>query len=570
MHKPAAAANLKPRTGARLLVDTLAANGLTRAFSVPGESFLAVLDALSDSPIDFVVCRQEGGAAMMADAAGKLTGKPGLCFVTRGPGATNASAGVHVASQDSTPMILFVGNVARAFRGREAFQEIDCKTVFGSMAKWVAEIDDAANVPEVVTRAIREATEGRPGPVVISIPEDMLSEEAAVADAAAIGPAETAPSSADMKRLQDMLAAATRPIAIVGGSCWSEEAVKSLVRFAERFDLPVAASFRRQMLFPSDHDCYAGDLGLGPNPKLAGRIRSADLVLLIGGRLGEVPSQGYTLLGQPPEPKMKFVHVHASADELGRVWRPALPIHASPRAFAAALETVEPPREIGWRERRIAARADYLAWSEEVPKHPGAVQMGTIVRFLRERLPADAIVCNGAGNFSVWVHRFHRYRRFGTQLAPVSGSMGYGVPAAVAAKRICPERTVVAFSGDGDFLMTGQEFATAVQYDLAVRILVIDNASYGTIRMHQEKHYPGRVFGTDLRNPDFAALARAYGAEGFTAAREEDVVPALEAAFAAKGPAVVHVKLDIDAILPSTTLSAIRQKALSAGAGKRG
>ena len=566
MHKPAtqASASLRPRTGARLLVDALAGHGLRHAFSVPGESFLAVLDALSDSPIDFVVCRQEGGAAMMAEAAGKLTGKPGLCFVTRGPGATNASSGVHVARQDSTPMLLFVGNVARGFRGREAFQEIDCKAVFGTLAKWVVEIDAAARVPELVAEALRAATHGRPGPVVVSIPEDMLTEEAAVADAPAVESDEISPKPADMMRLQQMLGTAERPLAIVGGSRWSEQAVAALTRFAARFDLPVVASFRRQMLFPADHDCYAGELGLGPNPKLAERIKAADLVLLLGGRLGEVPSQGYKLLGVP-DPGVALVHVHASADELGRVYRPALAIHASPSAFAAALEGLEPPREINeikWREWRERARADYLAWSEEIPAHPGSVQMGTLVRFLRERLPADTIVCNGAGNFSVWVHRFHRSRKYGTQLGPVSGSMGYGVPAAIAAKRLAPDRTVVAFSGDGDFLMTGQELATAVQYGLAIRILIIDNGSYGTIRMHQERHYPGRVFGTDLRNPDYAALARAYGAEGFTVARDEEAIPALAAAFAAKGAAVVHVKLDIDAILPTTTLSAIRAKAL--------
>ena len=564
MHKPAPAtsAALRPRTGARLLIDALAANGLTHAFGVPGESFLAVLDALSDSPIDFVVCRQEGGAAMMADAAGKLTGKPGLCFVTRGPGATNASSGVHVAQQDSTPMLLFVGNIARGFRGREAFQEIDCKAVFGTLAKWVTEIDEAARVPEVIARAVRMATQGRPGPVVVSIPEDMLTEEAVVADAPAVEATEVWPAPADMARLQKMLAAAERPIAIVGGSRWSAEAVVALARFAERFDLPVAASFRRQTLFPADHDCYAGELGLGPNPKLAERIKSADLVLLLGGRLGEIPSQGYRLLGLP-DPGVPLIHVHAASEELGRVYQPALAIHASPNAFTAALAGLAPPREIKWRDRRKAARADYLAWSEEIPQHPGDVQMGTIVRFLREKLPADTIVCNGAGNFSVWVHRFHRYRKFGTQLGPISGSMGYGVPAAIAAKRLLLDRTVVAFSGDGDFLMTGQELATAVQYGLAVRIIIIDNGSYGTIRLHQERHYPGRVFGTDLRNPDFAALARAYGAEGFTAARDEEVLPALEAAFAARGAAVVHVKLATDAILPTTTLTAIRAKALA-------
>jgi acetolactate synthase-1/2/3 large subunit len=568
MQKPAAS-SLKPRTGARLIVDALAGHGLTHAFGVPGESFLAVLDALSESPIDFVTCRQEGGAAMMAEAAGKLTGKAGVCFVTRGPGATNASAGVHVAQQDSTPMLLFVGNVARGFRGREAFQEIDVEAVFGTLAKWAVEIEEAQRVPEIVAEAVRIAMQGRPGPVVISIPEDMLTEEATVEDAPVFEMAESWPGPADMTRLREMLASCALPIAIVGGSRWSEKAVAAFADFAQRFDLPVAASFRRQMLFSADHDCYAGDLGLGANPKLVERIKEADLVLLIGGRLGEVPSQGYRLLGVS-DPGVTLIHVHASADELGRVYQPALAIHASPNAFAASLAAIEAPREIGWHDWRRAARADYLAWSDEIPRHPGPVQMGTILRFLRERLPADAIVCNGAGNFSVWVHRFHRYRRFGTQLAPVSGSMGYGVPAAIAAKRLKPAATVVAFTGDGDFLMTGQELATAVQYGLAIRILVIDNGSYGTIRMHQERHYPGRVFATDLRNPDFAALARAYGAEGWTVERDGDAVPMLEKAFAAKGASVVHVKLDPEAILPTATLSDIRARALRTRGPEKG
>jgi len=557
MHKP----RTNARTGARILIDALQGHGLKHAFGVPGESYLAALDALMDSKIDFVVCRQEGGAAMMAEAAGKLTGQPGLCFVTRGPGMTNASAGLHVAQQDSTPLILLAGQIPREFRHREAFQEIDPGAVFGTMAKWVVEIDDAARTPEFVARAVRVATQGRPGPVVITLPEDMLVEEAAAEDVATFEPAEIAPAPADMTRLQTMLHAAERPVVIVGGSRWSEGAVASLVRFAERFDLPVAASFRRQMLFPNTHDCYAGDLGTGPNPKLAERVKNADLVLVFGARFSEWPSQGYTLLSAP-DPKKPFVHVHAGIEELGRVYQPALAINATPIAFAAALENVQPPKQIRWRDWRKSARADYLAWSEDVPKHPGSVQMGTIMRWLREHLPANAILCNGAGNFSVWLHRFYRYPRFGTQLAPLSGSMGYGVPAAVAAKRVHPERTVMAFSGDGDFLMTGQELATAVQYGLAVRLFVIDNGTYGTIRMHQEREFPGRVFGTDLRNPDFAAYARAFGAEGFTIANDRDAASALEAAFAAKVASVIHVKLDPEAITPATTLSAIRAKAM--------
>jgi acetolactate synthase-1/2/3 large subunit len=560
MHKPRSNA----RTGARILIDALQGHGLKHAFGVPGESYLAALDALLDSKIDFLVCRQEGGAAMMAEATGKLTGRPGLCFVTRGPGMTNASAGVHVAQQDSTPMILLAGQIPRHFRHREAFQEVDARAVFGTMAKWVVEIDDPARTPEFVARAVRVATQGRPGPVVITLPEDMLVEEAAADDLAAFEPVEISPAPSDMARLQKLLSAAERPLVIAGGSRWNENAVASLVRFAERFDIPVAVSFRRQMLFPNQHDCYAGDLGTGPNPKLAERVKNADLVLVFGARFSEWPSQGYTLLAAP-DPGKTLVHVHAGIEELGRVYQPALAINATPVAFAAALEGLEPPKDIRPRAWRKAARADYLAWSEEVPKHPGAAQMGTIVRWLREHLPADSILCNGAGNFSVWLHRFYRYPQFGTQLAPLSGSMGYGVPAAVAAKRIHPERTVMAFSGDGDFLMTGQELATAVQYGLAVRLFVIDNSTYGTIRMHQEREYPGRVFGTDLRNPDFAAYARAFGAEGFTIENDKDAVPALEAAFAAKTASVIHVKLDPEAITPTTTLSAIRAKAMGRG-----
>jgi acetolactate synthase I/II/III large subunit len=559
MHKPQTA--LKPRTGAQLIVDALAANGLTQAFGVPGESFLAVLDAMYQSPVEFMVCRQEGGAAMMAEAAGKLTGKPGVCFVTRGPGAANASAGVHVAQQDSSPMLLFIGQITREYRGREAFQEVDFEKFFGPLAKWAVEINDPARIPEIVARAIRVATQGRPGPVVISLPEDMLTEEVTVADAPVVEPAETWPALADMMRLQKMLGTAKKPIAIIGGSRWSEKACASLARFAERFDLPVIASFRRQPLLSADHESYAGELNLGANPKVVERVKASDLVLLINARLGEIASQGYTVLGIP-DPGMPLVQVHADETELGRVYQPTLAIHASPNAFAASLEGVQPPAQIPWSDWRKSARADYLEWSGEIKPHPGDVQMGTIMRWLREKLPHDAIVTTGAGNFAVWSQRFLRYRKFGTQLAPISGSMGYGVPAAVAAKRLQPERTVVAFAGDGDFLMTGQELATAVQYGIAVKIIVIDNGTYGTIRMHQEREYPGRVSGTDLRNPDFAAMARAYGAEGFSVARDAETVPALEALFAAKGPALVHVKIAADAISPNTTLTAIRERAL--------
>ncbi len=551
----------RSRTGAQILVDALEAHGLRHAFGVPGESYLAVLDALKDSKIDFVICRQESGAAFMAEAAGKLTGKPGLCFVTRGPGMTNASAGVHVPQLDSTPMILIAGQIPRDFRHREAFQEIDVRAVFGTMAKWVVEIDDPARIPEFVARAVRIATQGRPGPVVITLPEDMLVEEVVVDDLPAFEPVEIAPSLADMARLQKLLWAAEKPMVIVGGSRWNEAAVASLVRFAERFDIPVGASFRRQMLFPNQHDCYAGDVGTGPNPKLAQRIKDSDLVLAFGARLSEWPTQGYTLL-TAPDPGKNFVHVHAGIEELGRVFQPTLAINATPVAFAAALEGVQPPSEIRWGEWRKSARDDYMAWSEPLPKIPGAVQMSIIVDWLRKNLPADTVMCSGAGNFSIWLHRFYRHPQFGTQLAPISGTMGYGFPAAVAAARINPGRTALCFAGDGDFLMTGQELATAVQYGLAPKVFVIDNGTYGTIRMHQERDYPGRVFGTDLKNPDFAAYARAFGADGFTIGSDKDALPAMEAAFASNKAAVIHVKLDTEAITPTTTITALRERAL--------
>lgn len=562
--KPAqkSATALKARSGARILVDALVAHGFRQSFGVPGESFLAVLDALRDSPIDFVICRQEGGAAMMAEAAGKLTGRPGLCFVTRGPGATNASAGVHIAQQDSTPMILFVGDIAREFCGREAFQEMDHEKVFGTIAKWAVSITDAARIPEVLARAIRVATQGRPGPVVISLPEDMLVDEVTVEDAAPVEPDETRPGLADMMRMQKMLHAASCPIVLLGGSRWSEKSAGMFRRFAERLDLPVAVSFRRQMLFPGDHENYAGELGLGPNPKLIERIKASDLVLAIGTRLGEIPSQAYELFGIP-DPGVPMVHVHASADELGRVYQPALGIHASPNAFAASLEGVEPPREIKWKQWRKDAREDYLGWSEQVPANVGPVQMRSIIQFLRG-LPADSIFCNGAGNFSVWLHRFNRYKKFGTQLAPVSGSMGYGVPAAIAAKHMQPEKTVVAFCGDGDFLMTGQELATAAQYNIAVKFIVIDNGTYGTIRMHQEKHYPGRVSATTLKNPDFAAYAKAFGGHGERVKTTEEFAPAFERAVASGKPAIIHCLLDPEAITPAKSLSTIRAEALEA------
>ncbi len=545
------------RTGGRILVEGLAAQGVGHVFCVPGESYLAVLDALHDSPIALTVCRHEAGAAMMADAVARLTDRPGICMVTRGPGATNAAAGLHVAEHDSVPLILFVGQVERAMRGRGAFQEMDYRAVFGSVAKWVVEVDDPARIPETLSRAFHTALQGRPGPVVIALPEDVLTEVASVADAPRVEPALAWPGLPQMAELQKMLWAAARPVAVLGGGGWTAAARAAATRFAERFALPVATSFRRASLFDATHPNYAGEIGIGPNPRLKARIAEADLLLLVGTRMSEMPSQGYTLL-DVPVPRQRLVHVHADAGEIGRVYHPALGIHAAPRTFAASLEALQPPHALPWAGAAEAARADYLAWTEEPPAVPGAVDMGQVVRWLRDRLPADAVVCNGAGNYAIWPGRFYRFRRWGTQLAPTSGSMGYGVPAAVGAKRLDPSRTVVAFAGDGCFLMTGQDFATAVQYGLAVIVIVVDNGMYGTIRMHQERDYPGRVSGTALVNPDFAAYARAFGGHGETVERTAEFAPAFERATASGRPSIIHVRVDPEAITPATTLSAIR------------
>ncbi|MGA7489445.1 MAG: thiamine pyrophosphate-binding protein [Xanthobacteraceae bacterium] len=553
-------ANDGTRTAAEVLIDQLVTHGVRHAFCVPGESYIAALDALHDRDIAVTVCRQESGAAIMAEAQGKVMGRPGVCFVTRGPGATNAAAGLHIARQDSTPLILFVGQISREMREREAFQELDYRAVFGSITKWATEIDDPARIPELVSRAFYASTSGRPGPVVMALPEDMLVERIAVPDAPAFEPVETWPGATDMSRLQKLLWAAERPVVLLGGSRWSASACASVARFAERFALPVATTFRRAHLFDPEHPCYAGDLGIGPNPKLLARVKDADLILLAGGRLGEMPSQSYTLL-DIPAPRQTLVHVFPGAEELGRVYRPHLPINAAPTAFAAVLEGLQPPHELRWQGQAAAAHAEFLAWTDEPTAVPGPLNLGEIIVGLRERLPADAVICNGAGNFSVWVHRYWRYRRYGTQLAPISGSMGYGVPAAIGIKRLTPERTVVAFAGDGDFLMTGQEFATAVQYELPIIVVVVDNGMYGTIRMHQERHYPGRVTATGLRNPDFAAYARAFGGYGATVEKTAEFFPAFEAAQKSGKPAILHLKVDPEALTPTMSLSAIRQKA---------
>jgi acetolactate synthase I/II/III large subunit len=558
-------ANDGSRTAAEVLIDQLVIHGARHVFCVPGESYIAALDAMVDRPIEVTICRQEGGACIMAEATGKLTGRPGICFVTRGPGATNASSGLHIAQQDSTPLILFVGQIAREYREREAFQELDYRAVFGSIAKWVTEIDDPARVPEIISRAFHVATSGRPGPVVIALPEDMLVERVIVNDAPACEPVETSPGPADMRRLQMLLNEAQHPIALLGGSRWSNTACAAMQRFAERFMLPVATTFRRAHLFDASHPCYAGDLGIGPNPKLLARVKGADLVILIGGRLGEMPSQSYTLF-DIPGPKQTLVHVHPGTEELGRVYSPALAINATPSAFAAALEGLARPKTVAWSAATPVAHAEFIEWTAKPPQLPGPVNLGEIIAGLRDKLPAETIICNGAGNFSIWVHRFWRYRHYASQLAPIAGSMGYGVPAAIAAKRLMPERTVIAFAGDGDFLMTGQELATAMQYELPIIVVIADNGMYGTIRMHQERHYPARVIGTELKNPDFAALARAYGAFGALVEKTADFTAAFDAALASGKPAVIHLKVDPQAITPATTIDAIRKAALAAQA----
>jgi acetolactate synthase-1/2/3 large subunit len=566
------------RTGGQILVDALRIHGADIAFGVPGESYLAVLDALHDSSIRFIINRQEGGAAFMADAYGKLTGRPGICFVTRGPGATNASIGVHTAFQDSTPMILFIGQVGNDFVEREAFQEIDYRRMFGPMSKWVAQIDRADRVPEYIARAFQVATSGRPGPVVLALPEDMLAAKATVADTRAYRPVQAAPSAAQLSELRTMLAAAQRPLVVLGGSGWDSASCEAIQAFAQVNRLPVACVFRRQDLFDNRHPHYIGDVGIGINPKLASRIRNADLILAIGPRLGEMTTGGYTLL-EAPQPNQKLVHVHSAAEELGRVYQADLMINSGMAQFAAALSQMQPVESAVWEDSVAQARAEFDAWQSEPPifkNQSTPLNLWQVVQTLQSTLPADTILTNGAGNFASWAHRFWLYgdksSAFRTQLAPTSGAMGYGVPAAVAAGIVLQaqdrKRAVLNFAGDGDFLMTGQELATAVQYKAGVLFIVFNNGMYGTIRMHQEREFPARVSGTELRNPDFAALARAYGAHGAAVDTTADFAPALQAALAhieATGlPALIELRYDGNLITPNATLESIRQTALAA------
>ena len=549
------------RSGGEILVANLLAQRATHAFGVPGESYLAVLDALYAvrEQLPFIVCRHEGGAAYMAEAYGKLTGRPGIAFVTRGPGASNAAVGVHTAMQDASPMIVFVVQVGTDMLDRQAFQEIDYRRMYGSVAKWAAQIDRAERIPEYVAHAYRLAMSGRPGPVVLALPEDMLTTRVDVADAPFVEAIAATPAAADVKAAEALLRDARRPLVLVGGSRWTDEARTALREFAERCCLPVACAFRHQDLFDHRHPNYAGDLGIGSNPALVARVRDADVLLVLGERLGETTTSGYSLLNVPA-PRQRLIHVHPGADELGRVYQPTLAICATPGAF---LEAIDASSTRTRHATDVAARAhdDYERW--RAPRSvPGRVDLWQIVRWLDETLPDDAILTNGAGNYATWIHRLYRYGGTRRQLAPYSGSMGYGVPSAVAAKLVHPQRVVLSWNGDGCFLMNGQELATAMQYALPIVFVVIDNGMYGTIRMHQERHYPGHVSGTDLVNPDFAQLARAYGALGETVATTAEFAPAFERALAAGRPSLLHVLIDPQALTMGATLDALRTQGI--------
>ena len=554
-----------PRSGGQLLADALAVHGVDTVFGVPGESYLAVLDGLYGhrETIRFVTCRHEGSAAFMAEAHGKLTGRPAALMVTRGPGASNATIGIHTAQQDSTPMIVFVGQVGNDFMGREAFQEVDYRRMFGSMAKWVTQIDRTERIPEMIAHAFQVATSGRMGPVVVALPEDTLSGMAAVIDSAPYRPVQAHPSPDQIEALRRLLGAAQRPLVIAGGSGWTPDACEALRVFAESNALPVACSFRRQDLIDHHHPNYVGDVGIGINPKLAERVREADLLIAIGPRLGEMTTSGYTLI-ESPRPRQALVHVHPGAEELGSVFQGELMINAGVAQFTAALAGIHTgaPR---WRESVAQARAELEAWQARpaVFEQPGLdrLDLWEVVGTLQRAVPADTIITNGAGNFATWAHRFWRYGGLRTQLAPTSGAMGYGIPAAVAARIAEPGRNVVCFAGDGDFLMSASEFATAAQYDVGFLVLVFNNGMYGTIRMHQERDYPGRVFGTGLANPDFARYAEAFGGFGTRVERTAEFGAALEQALGFIGrhkrPALIELAVDPQVITPGRSLDQI-------------
>ena len=568
-HPPSRPATPSRQAG-HALVEALIAQGVDTCFGVPGESYLAVLDGLYEhrDRIRFIACRQEGGAAFMADAQGKLSGRPGVCLVTRGPGATNASIGVHTAFQDSTPMVMFVGQVAGDQRDREAFQEIDYRQMFSpgtlGLAKWVAEVHDPHRVPEYVARAFHVAMQGRPGPVVLALPEDMLTATTAAPVLPRVEPALAWPAPGALRDLRALLTQAQRPFLIAGGTGWTAESAQALQRFAENWHLPVGCGFRFQDTFDNRHPLYAGDVGIGISPALAQRIRDADLVLAIGVRLGEMTTSGYTLL-QVPRPAQKLVHLHPGPEELGRVYAADLLLQASLPCAGKALETLAAPPDLPWRAWTDAAHQDFEANRRSATVQP--LDMAEVVRTLQRLAPEDSVYTNGAGNFSGWLHRFARYpglQHHGrTQLACTSGAMGYGLPAAVAASLLHPQRTVINLAGDGDLLMTGQEMATATGYGAGRLVsIVVDNGTYGTIRMHQEREYPGRVSGSDLFNPDFVALARAYGWQAEKVERTEGFEPALRRALDGGKPSLIHLKLDADVITSRTTLGAIRAGAM--------
>jgi acetolactate synthase-1/2/3 large subunit len=547
------------RTGGQILVEQLRIQGCDRIFTVPGESFLAVLDALHDAPeIETIVCRQEGGVSYMADADGKMTGKPGVAFVTRGPGATNASAGVHVAFQDSTPMILFVGDLDRADRDREGFQEIDMAAFFGPVAKWAARIDDARRIPEYVARAYRVATAGRPGPVVLALPEDMLRDEVETLDRPKIAPIAQPPCAGAMEAMFGLLKDATNPVAIIGGAGWDRDAAHHFATFAYRYGIPTAAAFRRQDAIANDCGVYAGQLGYGPNPKLQQRIREADLLLVVGARLGESTTDGYKLI-TPDHPGQLIVHVHPDPNELGRVYKADLPICADMGEFAEMAADWADPELVRFSSGE-EAHHEWLEWSEPAPREGVTLDLGPCVKAMRDALPDTSIICNGAGNFSGWWHRYWHYGPMPTQLAPTSGTMGYGLPAAVAAALRFKDRPVVCIAGDGDFLMNGQELATAAQYGADLLVILVDNGAYGTIRMHQERDYPQRISATQLSNPDFVKLAEAYGGWAERVERTEDFAPALARSLERRGIRLLHCVTDVEVITNQTTIAAIHAR----------
>lgn len=545
------------RHGGKILSDQLVKLGVRRVFSVPGESFLAALDGLFDSGIANIVCRQEGGAAMMAEAYGKMTGTPGVCFVTRGPGATNASAGIHIARQDSTPMVMFVGQIDNRQTDRETFQEVDYRAMFGGLAKWVAQVDQTDRLPEYIARAFRIAQSGRPGPVVLALPENMLSAQADVPDIHLPDPVVPSLSSDQVQAVMHLLAEAERPLVVVGGPHWSRQAQADLQAFAETQQVPVATGFRRQDRIDNHHGCYAGDLNVGVNPKLAQRVRDADTLILIGTRFGDIETQGYALV-DPASPGKKIVHIHADPDELGRVYTPDVGVVATAPVALQALAQAEHAGE--WASWTAAARADYEAWITP-QESPGNLKQEAVIKWLSDTLPKDAIVTNGAGNYAAWLHRYFVYKGYGTSLAPTSGSMGYGFPAAISASLEHPDRTVVCLAGDGCFQMTCNELSTAAQHGATPIVIVMDNGRYGTIRMHQERHFPGRVSGTAMANPDFAALARAYGGHGELVTRSEDFPDAFARAQASGTFAVIGCKVDEEALTPTATLSQVRKSA---------